>query len=88
MKEITLQTWSFDYIEQDIPTSGEQCYYILWVRHIAKCFTGLGLGEDNFKRKNMDCFFVVFMGEKKNMIVQRIKMERRKVNKKYEKIPS
>jgi len=81
MKEITLQTWSFDYIEQDIPTSGEQCYYILWVRRIAKCFTGLGLGGDNFKRKKMDYFFVVFIGEAKNKIGRRVKMERRKVKK-------
>jgi hypothetical protein len=88
MKEITLQTWSFEYAEQDIPTSGEQCYYILWVRNIAKCFTGLGLGGDNFKRSNMDCLFVVFIGETKNRIMQRIKREGRRVNKKYETITS
>jgi len=80
MKEITLQTWSFDYIEQDTPTSGEQCYYILWVRHIAKPFTDHGLGGDSFKRRNVDYFFVVFVGETKDRIVQRIKIEGRKVN--------
>jgi hypothetical protein len=80
MKEITLQTWRFDYIEQDIPTSGKQCYHILWVRHIEKCFTGFGLGGDNFKLRNMDYFFVVFIGETKDRIIQSIKLEGRKVN--------
>jgi hypothetical protein len=88
MKKITLQTWNFEYIEQDIPTSGEQCYYIKWVRHIAKCFTGLVLGGDNFKRRNMEYFFVVFVWETKDRRVQRIKIEGRKVNQEYEKIPS
>jgi hypothetical protein len=88
MKEITLQIWNFDYIEQDIPTSGEQCYYILWVRHTGKCFTGLGLGGDNFERKNVEYFFVVFIFETEDRIVQRIKIEGRKVNQKYETIPS
>ena len=32
MKEITLQAWSFEYIEQDIPTSGDQIYYFCGLR--------------------------------------------------------
>ena len=51
-------------------------------------FTGLGLGEDSFKRRNMDYFFVVFIGETKDRIVQRIKIEGRRVNQKHETILS